>query len=466
MKIKKIIDLICLIIPIIAIIVCLLSKYAILSFLPAIFIMLYLVFLRNIDKTNLSFTYYLVVIFSFIRLVISPLAISVSGDMYIDNVRIGRGNINSAILHLIYEFTWVCLVFFIVSKFKFFKKKDMVKDYQLFGSIIVYFLFIVSSIGMFFVFEEVRNSISIFIIKSQSKERIDENLDIYFILIRQFIIIALNITFIIFSWLFYKKYKVRQNIKYIVFPLLLGIINISVIIGERRSLQVYTLIITVYVLSILFKKHSKVLIFNLLTVGIIILVGMTIYKEFYAFAYGGYSEAIKANLNNGDLELSDRLQAYFYGLHNVSANLDLTKYQHLTPFQVVYDFLRSIIGSSLFMNTSKPLTTQIFNQTLFGPTIQTGQLFSSVGYGSIFFGFLLSPLFTVINLFMCIVFENLLRNTKYIEFIYLLSFIVLRISFNVFSSPPPIINQITLFAIPFLLVILIAGFTKKIIKVR
>lgn len=461
MNIKKLIDLFCLILPIVSFLFCLLKGYTILSFMPLVFLIIYIIFIRSLYSTSIKITFYILMVFNIIRMVIIPFIISVKSDFFIDNVRLGRENINSGIYLTIYEFIIVSLIFYFIN-LKINNNSPIVdrnKKYTIYGSKYIYILLSIFGILILFLNPEVRNTISFLIIKSTDGSRLDENINLNTLILRQFVLISIVLLFIVVSNFYYRLYKVNQKLIYILIPLCLGMFNVGIIVGERRSLQIYTLIITIILLLSLFKKHGKFITYSLLVVGLFVLLGMTVYKEFYAFQ-GGYSEAIQNNLENGDFQWTDRLQAYFYGIHTVAANIDIINYVDTNFYQFFYDNIRSVIGSSLLINSDSLLMSQIYNHVLFGPGVDTGQLFSSIGYGSIFFGVLLSPVVTSINIIACIVFELLFLKSNYIDVKYLLGFIVLRIAFNIYSSSPPIINQVTLFAFPFILILLFSRFIK------
>lgn len=99
------------------------------------------------------------------------------------------------------------------------------------------------------------------------------------VLIRMLLQLALALMFVIVSYLSYKKYKNNPRIHYLFLPLIFGLINISLIVGERRSLQLYTLISVLVIITLLFKRHSKKINVVILIVGGFVLLLMTLYKR-------------------------------------------------------------------------------------------------------------------------------------------------------------------------------------------
>ena len=91
--------------------------------------------------------------------------------------------------------------------------------------------------------------------------------------------LALALLFLIIAYASYKKYKENPKIIYVVMPLAIGILNISLIVGERRSYQLYTMVAVLTVVSLLFSKHKRRINIVIISVGIFVLALMTLYKR-------------------------------------------------------------------------------------------------------------------------------------------------------------------------------------------
>ena len=91
------------------------------------------------------------------------------------------------------------------------------------------------------------------IIQTHDTGRGTEDTSSMVVLIRMLLQLALALMFVIVSYLSYKKYKNNPRIHYLFLPLIFGLINISLIVGERRSLQLYTLISVLVIITLLFK---------------------------------------------------------------------------------------------------------------------------------------------------------------------------------------------------------------------
>ncbi|MCE3321422.1 capsular biosynthesis protein, partial [Staphylococcus aureus] len=71
--------------------------------------------------------------------------------------------------------------------------------------------------------------------------------------------------------------------------------------------------------------------------------------------------------------------------------------------QYLFDNTRAVFGFNFFVDKKQLITSQLFNQLIYGSKQLTGHLISSAGYGIIYFG----PLFFYLNLIANIFFAFL-----------------------------------------------------------
>lgn len=257
-------------------------------------------------------------------------------------------------------------------------------------------------------------------------------------------IVGTGVTFLFFLLLnrFHKQYNRTLSDKYFVFSIICALLIISIITGERRTSQLYKGFASAYVLLSLYPQKSRK---TLSTIGIfvfIILALMTVYKQFNAYMYDSYSEAMQnASLNKG---LSYKaIDSYFYGISTIATNLYYGQQMNLGASQLIYDFFRNVFGINFFIHDDKLLTTQTYNMVIYSGEQTTGLLLTSVGYGYLFGGFLLAPFATIFNVLIMLFFERCLRNSKTIEWQYVFAFVFIRFAFGVLSATPPLINLIS-----------------------
>ena len=411
------------------------------------------VILLFISNVNLKFTRMVYDVFGIIRLLVIPLLIGITGDKIIDNLPLGHEYFNQAVGLISVEYIIGAVFLYIFSKL--FTNKVSVKsiNYKVAGSKIFYAIFIVVVFFVFIYSEKARESVSFLIIQTHDTGRGTEDTSSMVVLIRMLLQLALALMFVIVSYLSYKKYKNNPRIHYLFLPLIFGLINISLIVGERRSLQLYTLISVLVIITLLFKRHSKKINVVILIVGGFVLLLMTLYKELYIFNYSSYSAALEAS-STSNINFVDQIQSYFYGPSNVAGAFS----------QFIFDNTRAIFFFFLFINHDHLITSQLFNQLIYGNKQLTGHLISSAGYGYIYFGPILFFLVLVFNLFLSCVFEVFLHKTKSLELIFVGTYIYMRVVASMFGHTTPIITLISSIIIIYSIIIFASILVKKAIS--
>ncbi|MBF2778754.1 capsular biosynthesis protein [Staphylococcus saprophyticus] len=435
----------------------------ILLILPLVYIISKLV-IFSIEKNNINFTKLIFDIYGFIRLVTIPACIVLFNDKQINNLPLGINYFEKGTLLICIEYLVGAIFLLLLSLSKHKKNKlnhKKVLDYQLLGSKFIYITFIVISMFLFLLIPSVRETVSFLIIKTDATGRGTEDVSGLVVLVRMFIQLALLLLFVITSLHFYKKYLKVNKLIYVFIPLIIGLLNISLIVGERRSIQLYTLVSVLVIISILFKKHGFKINIIITTVGMGILFLMTMYKELYIFNFNSYSEALNSK-SVSNINFVDQLQSYFYGPHNVSASIDYLNYYSVSIKGFIYDLMRSTSGLNIFVNKDSLLTSQLFNELIYGNKQLTGHLISSAGYGYIYLGPILFPLILIFNITLATIIETLLKRTNKLELIFIGVFIYMRTVTNIFGNPMPIISMLTSTIFVYGIVIIIAFLFKKI----
>lgn len=418
-----------------------------------------------IANPNIKFTKYIYDIFGVIRLIIIPLFIVTTGDKIIDNLPLGYEYFNQAVLLVSIEYIIGSVFLYIFSRLFFNKNESREGQYYITGSKVFYILFIIIVSGIFLLLPSARESVSFLVIQTDNTGRGTEEASNLAVLVRMLLQLALALSFIITSYLSYKKYKDNPKLQYLIFPLIFGLLNISLIVGERRSLQLYTLIAVLVIISILFKYHSRKINTIILIVGASILILMTLYKELYIFNFTSYSEALAASSTN-NVKFVDQIQSYFYGPSNVASAIDYLNYYPGSFKQFLFDNTRAIFGVNLFVNHDHLITSQLFNQLIYGNTQLTGHLISSAGYGYMYFGPLLFYIVLGFNLLLACIFEVILHKTKSLEIMFIGTFIYMRVVASMFGHTTPIITLISSTVIIYAIVIIISAVIKKTFSAR
>lgn len=280
--------------------------------------------------------------------------------------------------------------------------------------------------------------------------------------LKSFISVGITFCFLLITSIFVKKYRLSLASKYVTYSIILAMMMICIISGERRTSLIYKGFACTWLLVGLYPKYKKKTTRLLLMVAVIVIAGMTLYKQYNAFLYGTYAEALSHARNVG--MSTGMLDAYFYGLNTISKNLAFADTGRVDVINLLYDLARNIFGLNFIVPKGYPLTSQLYNLSLSLGESQTGYLLSSVGYGYIFFGFYLSPIFTCFNVMIMVGLERAMRKAKSIEMSYVLAFLFMRFGFGFLGSIPPLLNLTTKMLITYGGLFLVASFLNKSIK--
>lgn len=419
--------------------------------------------LTLIKNPNITFTKLIFDVYGLIRLVVIPVCIVIFNDKQIDNLPLGINYFDKGVLLICIEYIVGAIFLLLLSSYRFKKNKidhRNFTDYKLIGNKFVYIIFMLVTLVLFILLPSVRETVSFLIIKTDATGRGTEEASSIIVLVRMCIQLSLLLLFVITSLHFYKKYLKANKLIYIFIPLIIGLLNISLIVGERRTIQLYTLISVLVIISLLFKRHKFKINILILIAGFVILLLMTLYKELYIFNFNSYSEALQSK-SVSNIKFVDQLQSYFYGPQNVGASIDYLNYYTGSIKEFFYDLIRSTSGLNIFVNKDDLITSQLFNKLIYGNEQLTGHLISSAGYGYIYLGPILFPLILIFNITLASITENIVKRTNNLEIIFIGTFIYMRIATNIFGNPMPIISMLSSTIIVYGAVILIAFLFKN-----
>ncbi len=349
--------------------------------------------------------------------------------------------LNSVFLCIYDSFAIFFLLLIVSTKIKTTKRSLITNG--LYGQKEVYVVFCLFAL---FVFVTIGRHMHLydFIIKpvGNGLEREGDITDSRALMIREIVGSGISFLFLLIVYSLHKKYNQTLSNKYFILSLLCALLLISIISGERRTSQLYKGFASVYLLLSLYPHKSRK---TTSTVGIfafVIIALMTVYKQFNAFMYDTYSEAMQnASLDKGFSYKN--IDSYFYGIDTIAKNLYYGQKMDVGFSQFFYDFFRNFFGINFFIHGGGLLTTQMYNVAIYSGDQLTGLLLTSVGYGYLFGGYVLAPFATIINVIIMLFFEKCLRNSKTIEWQYVFAIVYIRFAFGVLSATPPLINLIT-----------------------
>lgn len=122
-----------------------------------------------------------------------------------------------------------------------------------------------------------------------------------------------------------------------------------------------------------------------------------------------------------------------------------------------FDIFRSIFGVSYLFRDFSDVTSVFFNTFIYGSQRETGQIISSVGYSYGYLGVFFLPAFACINLAVTLFFEKLLTKLKSLESIYVVLYVIVRFSTNIFSNTPGLLSSASMFAVSSFSIIAVAN---------
>ncbi|MBW9148487.1 hypothetical protein K2F40_05795 [Clostridium sp. CM028] len=432
------------------VLICILPKnsvadgYQLLWIHPLTFLIVFILIFSNLIRyKKFKITVYFTILLSWIRCVLIPIVSSLSGVYNgISYMKTFTGSIELAIWLVPYEliitsfFLWIM----VLSNKVPLKPNDELK---LKGNKYIYLIFIFIALSLYLLIGRNLNIIKLFFISTEKTEAFVDITSTPILLLR-YIIKSGVIFFFVWSVSYCKnRYESKGKKRYVYYAIIVGIINVGIIIGGRRSEQLYTCLVVIFILTRAFKKYRKRIITYIVITAISVAFVMTIYKQFSVAYYGSYTAAL--NANNVNLEfISKNLQAYFFGTQNLAVTIELKKVTDLNIMNMFYDFGRSIFGVSFLLKNKMMMTTEYFNTFIYGVSKANGHVISGLGYGYIYFGALFSPIIACLNIFISIKLEKYFNKTNSYEMTYIVGYILIRFVTNIYANTPPLISLSTI----------------------
>lgn len=412
--------------------------------LPLTFLFIYPLLYRLLKfDSGPIITTFVVIIFSFLRLVIIPLVtVLVDINSFIHSSQILL--MNQAILLIVYEHIAICIFLFILFQGKTNTNRIVIIKQR--GNTYAYIVFLFLVLIVYILYGRGLELFD-FIVKSVDDfERGGDLLDGKSVIIRQVMSSGLLFLFIIGIEKFRKKYYDSKNKIYIYLAIFAALLMVSIIVGERRTNQINVGFAAAWTLIRIFPAEKKKIGTSVFAGAIFVLMMMTIYKHFNAYLYGSYIVAMQSS-SIAQTITANTLDAYFFGIRTVMKNLEFAQTAKVDISNFIFDIYRNFFGVNYIVKGEGLTTSELYNQFIYSGTQLTGLLYSSIGYGATYFGLLLAPIVSCINLFFCVMLERILKKSKSIEMNYIIALIFMRVLFGLFGNPAQLINFSTRFII-------------------
>lgn len=413
--------------------------------LPILFLMVYFFILQNLRKRQFPFTIYGIIVMQWIRFVLMPPVCAIAGENagvhYINPM---TESLKLAILMMVYEMVVVSIfsMLWFSSASKKYIDKDNDERLLLQGNRFVYFTFALIVLVVIFTVGKNHRLINFIYIPLQNG-RMGDTTETYLVLARQIIIIG---CFLAFLWTVnYCKIKYKKNYKkiYVDIAIIVAMINVGIIIGERRTAQVYTALVCIWILLKSFPSHKKRIYISIGSMALMVLSLMSIYKFFAAFQHGSYINALSNS--NADIDWFSRtLQSYFFGPENIAAVIDFANIYAGDIRDMLFDIFRSFFGISFLMKGKGIFTSELFNTYLYGTVTSSGHVISAIGYGYIYLGVLFSPFVAIFNIIISSKVELKMHTSETYEMTYIWGYVLVRFATNLFVNSPPLISYATI----------------------
>lgn len=440
--------------------------YGLIVLFPLIYIFVFIIWFKiGHSKVKLPITLSGYLILQWLRFVALPPLIALSGE------NAGSSYINPD-PETIFLATFIMMFEFVIgaSFLKFLLLKEKIKEpsakRSLAGNKGIYLVFIVFAMAIFIYFQSQMNLVNFILVSVGTGARIGDHTTPILVLVQQILIVAMIIIFVWTLDYCRKKYDVTGKNIYVNIPLIVALINVCIIIGERRSAQIFAAFCSIVLLITAFPKQKRKILWIIGGVASSVIGLMSIYKFSYAFLYDSYAQA----LQNSSFDISttaQMLQSYFVGPEIVAKTIEFSRNVDLNILNISFDFLRSIFPLSLLLKDNGDVTSVVFNNYIYSGSQSTGHVLSSVGYGYIYFGILLSPIIILLNIFIATKLEKMMYESYSYEMMYIWGYLLIRFVANLVANTPALISPMTIMLFTGGMLVVMARlfkFSKKIIR--
>ena len=229
----------------------------------------------------------------------------------------------------------------------------------------------------------------------------------------------------------YRKYTLFGKNSYVFLAVFAGLITIGIINGESRSSIVYTLYAVMVCLGLCFKRYKKLITRIVALCGIMVLVGMTIYRLFAVYNYASYATALQERTLQANY-IPSFIECYALGPQSVACGITFsdTMSGKFTVGTFFYDIFRPFMGLNVIAKLFKGNTSiEMYNSWMSGVEGKSNGIFlqiSNQGYD--YFGLLLAPLFACAFLWIAIYIEKKLKKTNTLFLVYFYNTVYIRMA--------------------------------------
>lgn len=417
------------------------SVYKALMILPITYSMLFIILLsgRLKNKKCKYSTVFATLVYG-IRCVVYPFLVALANENYIGAryLPVSQDELSLSIILMAFEVLCASIAILVLDSKRIKVKQQTQTDYKLGGNKTVYLAFLILAIGLFFLFGRKYQLVNF--IAFDSKEGYVPIETTLLKLVRQIIVVAASIAFCLVLGICKKKYEKTGKEKYINMSILAAMINISIIVGDRRAIQLIVTILSILILIELYPNKRRKIITLICTAGIFVILSMTLYR------WGGTSGNRLSTINSriGSFEgLATLVQLSYGGPDSIANGIRFGLNNDISILNLLYDFSRSTFGLSFIMDKLGTATSDLYNLYIYSGDYSTGQLLFSTSYGFITLG-PLYPLITIFNIIMSFSFESWFRRSNTIEMKYMTGYCFTRVVMGSVQNPTSLLTIVTM----------------------
>lgn len=387
-------------------------------------------------------------IIMFIKYVLMPIIIVINRDYY-NGILTGNipkaDSVQKAIWFIIYE---MLTIFFIVSiKDVFVKNIHIQKGRQKKTTIEISFIvFMIIGLILCGKFGSVLIPKSFFVLdETYEVGKIQSNMD-------GLIKILFNLfKVMIFLYLLQKcfsKYQKEPKNIYIIFSAIVVLCYIALQTSISRWNILIPIIIYLYMAHIFFKDKFIFIALSVITVLVISIISISIYKFSWLFNSEGSS------IRKVFYILTQQVQEYFSGPRAVAQGFEaVDNYRNRISFKTLFnDYLGSIPYISHFINQEDRINVY-YNYYLKGENATATQIMPIINIGKAYFGTIGAPILMLIYLIISIRIGQKERNTKNIFYKYIDCFAILVLNMSIYFNTQIVFGFMLDYIIPWTIAI-------------
>lgn len=264
----------------------------------------------------------------------------------------------------------------------------------------------------------------------------------------QFANILLTIS--ILNFLYKKKNKNNNNLLLFILSVASILVSSLFIVGSSRINLLFPLLTAFYLLKHLYPEFKRIIYwFAISIIGIVVIITTTIKQK-------NMGNGNITDFQNGIINNSGILQAYFSGVHNVAVAVKTKEffYENVNISTFTTDLFSSVAGISQYFYDQLG-TNKMFNYAFYHNTIARDQIIPLIGQGYYYLGIIGSSIFCVIVIFLMMYFDKKSKMTKNIFIVYIYAYLAIRFGSYFMSNTIILFSFITNYFLPLLIIVLL-----------